>query len=315
MSVRSVALIGAGAIGAYVIWGLGRVNDVGFCVVAEGERKERLERDGIEINGNHYDLCVKTPEEAKGADLVIVAVKYGGLKEAVSAVGKICGDNTVVMSLMNGIDSEEKIAAAVGEDHVVYSLMRIASRRVGNSVIFDPDSTLGIFYGEKDGNNETKRIRDLTELFEKAGLNHHLLDDIVLDQWVKYMENIAYNIPQAILGVGYGSFFDSDNVAFLRDALERDVRKVAEASGIALPPLSGFRKGYKKAARYSTLQDLDAGRHTEIDMFLGVLIEKAKAHGIEVPSAEYAYHTIKALEEKNDGLFDYTEQQLVGEEN
>ena len=315
MSVRSVALIGAGAIGAYVIWGLDRVDDVDLCVVVEGERKERLERDGININGTRYDLCVKTPEEAAGSDLIITAVKYSGLKEAVSMIGRMCREHTVIMSLMNGIDSEEKIAEAVGEEHIIYSLMRIASRRVGNSVVFDPNNTLGIFYGEKDGNNETERIRDLTELFEKAGLNHHLLDDIVLDQWIKYMENIAYNIPQAILGIGYGSFFDSDNVAFLRDALEKDVRKVAEAEGLNLPPLSGFRKGYKKAARYSTLQDLDAKRHTEIDMFLGVLKEKAAAHGLMVPSAEYAYHIVKALEEKNDGLFDYTEQQIIGEEN
>ena len=315
MSVRSVALIGAGAIGAYVIWGLDRVDDVDLCVVAEGERKERLERDGININGTRYDLCVKTPEEAAGSDLIITAVKYSGLKEAVSMIGRMCQEHTVIMSLMNGIDSEEKIAEAVGEEHLIYSLMRIASRRVGNSVVFDPNNTLGIFYGEKDGNNETERIRDLTELFEKAGLNYHLLDDIVLDQWIKYMENIAYNIPQAILGIGYGSFFDSDNVAFLRDALEKDVRKVAEAEGLNLPPLSGFRKGYKKAARYSTLQDLDAKRHTEIDMFLGVLKEKAAAHGLTVPSAEYAYHIVKALEEKNDGLFDYTEQQIIGEEN
>ena len=58
-------------------------------------------------------------------------------------------------------------------------------------------------------------------------------------------------------------------------------------------------------ARYSTLQDLDAGRHTEIDMFSGALIRMGKELGIPTPYNEYTYHMIKALEEKNDGLFDY----------
>mgnify|MGYP000331903451 CR=1 FL=1 len=60
--------------------------------------------------------------------------------------------------------------------------------------------------------------------------------------------------------------------------------------------------------RYSTLQDLDAGRHTEIDMFSGALMAMGKELGIPTPYNEYTYHIIKALEEKNDGLFDYSGQ-------
>ena len=73
----------------------------------------------------------------------------------------------------------------------------------------------------------------------------------------------------------------------------------------SLQPLQLKYQGYQKSARYSTLQDLDAKRHTEIDMFLGVLIEKAQSHGIEVPASRLIFHEIKALEEKNDGKFDY----------
>ena len=59
------------------------------------------------------------------------------------------------------------------------------------------------------------------------------------------------------------------------------------------------------SARYSTLQDLDSKRHTEIDMFSGALMRMGKELGIPTPYNEYTYHMIKALEEKNDGLFDY----------
>lgn len=59
------------------------------------------------------------------------------------------------------------------------------------------------------------------------------------------------------------------------------------------------------SARYSTLQDLDAKRHTEIDMFSGALMRMGKELGIPTPYNEYTYHMIKALAEKNDGLLDY----------
>ena len=70
--------------------------------------------------------------------------------------------------------------------------------------------------------------------------------------------------------------------------------------------VSGKGCAVKPSARYSTLQDLDAGRHTEIDMFSGALIRMGKELGIPTPYNEFAYHMIKALEEKNDGKFDYT---------
>ena len=82
-----------------------------------------------------------------------------------------------------------------------------------------------------------------------------------------------------------------------------DIRKADDSSshGSAVPP----------SARYSTLQDLDAGRHTEIDMFSGALIRMGRELGIPTPYNEYTYHMIKALEEKNDGLFDYTATDAV----
>ena len=87
--------------------------------------------------------------------------------------------------------------------------------------------------------------------------------------------------------------------------LEQEVQMVAAAEGYRVDPLSDFLSSHPKNTRFSTLQDLDAGRHTEIDMFLGTLIKKAEKHGLKVPFSEYTFHAIHALEEKNDGLFDF----------
>ena len=305
MTVRSAALIGAGAVGAYFIWGMAGVPDIDFCLVAEGERAERLQRDGVLINGETYHLPVKPPEEAKDCDLIIVAVKYSGLESAISEIRRMAGEDTIVLSVMNGIDSEDLIAAEIGEARVMHAFMRIASRRADGRIAFDPEVTAGVFFGEKDRNNETDRVAALCEFFGKTNVKFHVCEDIILKQWEKYQTNICYNLPQAVLGTGYGSYFDSEHVEYIRAALDRELVAVAHAEGIALQPLQLKYQGYQKSARYSTLQDLDAKRHTEIDMFLGVLSEEAQSHGIEVPASRLIFHEIKALEEKNDGKFDY----------
>ena len=95
----------------------------------------------------------------------------------------------------------------------------------------------------------------------------------------------------------------------ISDGLRRELEAIAAAKGIDMQKVdavSGKGCAVKPSARYSTLQDLDAGRHTEIDMFSGTLIRMGKELGIPTPYNEFAYHMIKALEEKNDGKFDYT---------
>ena len=75
MKIRSVAVLGAGAVGAYILYGLSQTKDVEFCVVADGARKERLERDGILIDDKKavriFRPAVRTPQEARGADLLV----------------------------------------------------------------------------------------------------------------------------------------------------------------------------------------------------------------------------------------------------
>ena len=97
-------------------------------------------------------------------------------------------------------------------------------------------------------------------------------------------------------------------MAFLRDRLREEVDRIAEKKGIDFDKAdtsSTFGSKVRDRARYSTLQDLDAGRHTEVDMFAGAVVRMGRELGIPAPYNEFTYHMIKALEEKNDGKFDY----------
>jgi 2-dehydropantoate 2-reductase len=301
MQIKKVALIGAGAVGAYFIEGLAEMLQDDFCVLADGKRKERLERDGLIINERPYKLNVRTPEQAGEVDLLLVASKYNGLFHILDDIEKVVGPQTMVMSLLNGIDSETIIGERIGMQHMVYALMRISSEREENRIHFNPDKTLGLFFGEKDTKEKTERIQAIEDLLSRTSLHFNFVKDIVTDQWKKYALNIGYNLPQALLGVGFGAYFDSEHVAFMRDQLLAEVGKVALAKGIVIPELGVTRGFSSDKAHYSTLQDIEAGRETEIEMFLGVLIKLAKDMQIEVPVSQYTYHAIKALEEKNSG--------------
>ncbi|WP_448902664.1 ketopantoate reductase family protein [Eubacterium sp.] len=112
----------------------------------------------------------------------------------------------------------------------------------------------------------------------------------------------------AVLGAGVGCYMDSEHMSAIRQGLRSEVEAVSRAKGIDLNKIadsSGRGSAVMASARYSTLQDLDAGRHTEIDMFSGAMIRMGKELGIPTPYNEYTYHMIKALEEKNDGMFNY----------
>ena len=144
--IQTVAVLGAGAVGCYLIAGLAPKLGENLWIIAEGSRKERLKKEGLTINDCQLSLCVKTPQEAKGADLLIVAVKYGSLEGSLDAIEQIVDDETIVMSVMNGVDSEEIIGHRIGMQHMMYSMIKIASERTGHCVRFNPEVTEGVPY-------------------------------------------------------------------------------------------------------------------------------------------------------------------------
>lgn len=313
MEIKTVAVLGAGAVGSYVIWGLSRRKDIRLGVIAEGERAERMKK-GCLINGTVYHPEVWTPQDARETDLLIVALKYGALPAALEGIRMITGENTTVMSLMNGVDSEELISEKIGASHVLHSLIKIASHKEENGYYFNPETTIGIIFGELTAPYQSERVQAVESLFKDTGLHYRVTEHIREEIWSKFRLNVCNNLPQAILGAGVGCYQDSIHMKQISDGLRRELEAVAAAKGIDVSRAdesSSHGSAVPPSARYSTLQDLDAGRHTEIDMFSGALVRMGRELGIPTPYNEYTWHMIKALEEKNDGKFDYSKDGRV----
>ncbi len=308
MKIKTVAILGAGAVGSYLIWGLSNLSDVRLGVIAEGERAGRL-KQGCLINDVTYHPEVWTPNEAPDVDLLIVALKYGALSGALESIRAITKEHTTVMSLMNGVDSEERIAEVVGESHVLPALIKIASHKEENGYYFIPENTVGIIFGETAAPYQSERVQAIETLLHEAGLRCRSTEYIREEIWSKFRLNVCNNLPQAILGAGVGCYRDSIHMAKISEGLRNELETIAQAKGIDISlsdAASSHGSIVSPSARFSTLQDLDAGRHTEIDMFSGALIRMGQELGIPTPYNEYTYHMIKALEEKNDGRFDYS---------
>lgn len=313
MEIKTVAVLGAGAVGSYVIWGLSRRKDIRLGVIAEGERAERMKK-GCLINGTVYHPEVWTPQDARETDLLIVALKYGALPAALEGIRMIIGENTTVMSLMNGVNSEELISEKIGASHVLHSLIKIASHKEGNGYYFNPETTIGIIFGELTAPYQSERVQAVESLFKDTGLHYRVTEHIREEIWSKFRLNVCNNLPQAILGAGVGCYQDSVHMKQISGGLRRELEAVAAAKGIDISQAdssSSHGSAVPPSARYSTLQDLDAGRHTEIVMFSGALVRMGRELGIPTPYNEYTYHMIKALEEKNDGKFDYSKDGRV----
>ncbi len=175
---QKVAVLGAGAVGSYVIWGLSARRDIELGVVADGPRGERLVKEGCAINGKVYRPAVWTPQEAHDADLLIVCLKYGALPGALDSIKAVTGPRTTIMSLMNGVDSEDIIASAVGGEHLLYSLIKVASHKEADGVHFDPATTVGIIFGEKEPPCDSPRVKAVEALFGGTELHFRATDCI-----------------------------------------------------------------------------------------------------------------------------------------
>ena len=306
LKINKVTIIGLGAIGGFMASKLSQVLDkTQLRVLAEGERKARLEKEGILINDKHYTFSVVTPKEQEPADLILIATKYNGLDQAIKDIRGHVGKDTVIMSLLNGVNSEEKLQAVYGEQ-VLYALMRVSSVRTKEGIYFDAKSGY-IEFGEAINDRLSERVMAIKTLFEAAGIGVKVPQDMKKALWYKYACNVAENQSSAILGIPFGAWRVSEDANALREAAMREVFAVAKKKGIELgeEEILNQRKLLSKVVyenKTSMLQDIENKRPTEVEMFAGEMIRMGKEVGVPTPINEIFYHAIRVLEEKNKGL-------------
>lgn len=303
MKINRIALIGLGAMGVFFAPRLYDTYGDNFYVIAEGERKKRLETQGVTINGTNYKFPIVTPEEqGKPADLILIGVKGYGLAQAIEDIRNQVGEHTLILSLLNGVDSEEQLIRAFGEEHVLYAFMRMSIVMKDGKADFDPYWGK-IHFGEKNNEVLSERVIAVKEVFDKADIPYQINEDMLKGIWFKYMCNIGENMTCALLGIPFGFFRTSDSANWIRDNAMREVAAIAQKKGIDIGEKEIAEqditvKTIPPENKPSTLQDLEAHKLTEVEMFAGTVVKMGKELGIPTPINEMFYHGIRVLEEK-----------------
>ena len=305
--IKKISLIGLGAMGVFFAPRLAAAYPEGFRVIADGERKRRLDKKGVTVNGVNYKFPIITPDE-KGdpADLILIGVKGYGLDQAIEDIRNQVGEETLIISLLNGVDSEEKLVKSFGEKHVLYGYMRMSVVMKDGKADFDPYWGK-IHFGEKLNKEYSERVLAVKEVFDKADIPYEIDEDMLKGIWFKFMCNIGENMTCALLGIPFGGFHVSDHANWVRIEAMKEVAAIAQKKGINIgkEEIEMQNKTILTIPypnKPSTLQDLEAFKHTEIDMFAGTVIQMGRELGIPTPICEMFYHGIHVLEEKNDGI-------------
>lgn len=299
--IETIALCGAGAVGSVYAEKLHDLQPSAFTVIAGGARRVLLEREGLTVNGRRFPVRCRAPGEAGlPADLLLVAVKRHQLAAAVADVSAAVGAETIVLPLLNGIGAEAALAAAFGGDKVLHGFV------VGNDVVRDGTRTrytrIGrLFLGAASNDRGDARVLAAQALLERAGIPNVVPEDIHREQWWKFVLNVGVNQVSAVLRAPYGAFAAVPEVRELTRLASLEAAGLAAREGVALGPddverIFPILATLAPDGKTSMLQDVEAGRKTEVEAFAGTVVELGRRHGVPTPVNTLLLRMIVALE-------------------
>ena len=303
-----ILVVGAGAMGS--LYG-GRLRESGYNVVLVdiwSQHIEAINANGLKIEGETGVQVISIParfahEVQEKADLLIVFTKTFHTEKALESVLHVLHDNTVTMTLQNGLGNIELLEKYFPRERIIVGTTNFPSDLVG------PGYVRSLGAGEtvimQLDNCGINRVEAVNKILNDAGFNCKVTDNIYPSIWEKVAFNAAMNSLTAVTGLTVGQLglsADGRNLAF---QVADEVLNVAESKGIAVNKervkemMDGaFIKHFDHQP--SMLQDLKAGKMTEIDSINGAVVREAKKIGCAVPATEVLHKLVRILEQSRN---------------
>lgn len=299
--IKKVLICGIGAIGSIFAYKISKFDNDNLKILVDKNRLEQYTKNPKIFNGKELKLNYITPNERDfKADLVIIATKFNALKEVSENIKNFVNENTIIISLLNGISSEEILANKYGWENLplAFFLGHSETLRPNN---YEYDNRGCVVFGEKENHTNPKIINVLKNYFTKANISHKVSNDMNYAYWLKFMLNVSTNQPSAILRLTFGEMTSNPEFMNMFNNIMKEVQAVAQAEGVrntdnmikdALQALHNLMPKGKT----SMLQDVEAKRQTEVEMLAGVMILLGKKHNIPTPYNTVMYEMIKSIQ-------------------
>jgi 2-dehydropantoate 2-reductase len=301
MKIKTAAIVGLGALGILYGHQLSKALPAGALkIVADRKRIDRYKSGGVYCNGELCAFDYVTPEQAEPADLVLVAVKQPGLIGAMDAMAGAVGENTVILSLLNGIASEPILAERFGADKLLACVAQgMDAVREGQSVRYTQMGWLVI--GDMQPGPPSQKAQSVAAFFDAADVPHILADDMPRRLWNKFMLNVGVNQVLAGYGGGYGALQKPGPLRDMTMAAMREVMAIAKMEGIRLEEqdIADWMRliaTLSPDGKPSMQQDVEARRQSEVELFAGTVIALGQKHGVPTPVNEALYKRILEIE-------------------
>lgn len=297
--IKNVLICGLGAIGSIYADKIQKFNPDSLRVLVDEERFERYSSNPIIFNGNelHFNYILPNDNGFK-ADLVIIATKYDGLSDVIKNMKNFIQSDTVILALLNGVTSEKIIAETYGREKLLYSyFIGHSAVRTGRNVIHDDVNT--IVYGSEN-TADIENVQRVKKYFDSVGINYKIPEDIMYSLWLKYMLNVSANQSTAILKLTFGEMLANEKCMDFAINIMKEVQQIAKAEGvkntdIMIDETIAHLHTMIPDGKTSMLQDVEAGRKTEVDMFAGTVIELGLKHNIQTPYNQIIKEILDAI--------------------
>ena len=297
-----IAIMGSGGVGGYY-GGLLAVAGQEVTFIARGAHLQALRDKGLQIKSVHGDLAVSPakatdhPGEIAAVDLVIVATKTYHTHEAAQAIKPLIGANTVVMSLQNGIDAAERIGSIVGMEHIIGGATWLSAALEAPGRIGQYSQFRRIVLGELDGRS-TPRAQAIASVLATTPAVIELVPNIRQVLWTKFVFISAISALGGLTRVAIGEYRQVPEAREVLAEAMAEVAAVAKAIGVTLDAniiakTLSFVDASAPDIRPSMQRDLEAGRMSELESLIGVVVRLGKEHGVPTPVMRLAYALLK----------------------
>lgn len=303
MTIQSAAILGRGALG--VLYGSflsPQLPPEQAYFLADPHRVERYRQEKIAVNGTPANLCFKSPKELnKAPDLLIVALKAPVLRQALRSVKDAVDQNTIVVSVMNGISSEDIIAEELGLKKIVHCVaQRMDALFQNNTLTYRTFGELVIGLSPQN-RSQTDALQNTVEFFSRTQMPHLVDSNIIHRMWCKWMLNVGVNQTLSVYNGCFEMIHKQGEAREVMIGAMREVLKLSELEGTGLTE-KDFNEYLKiidelnPKGMPSMRQDRLAKRPTEVESFAGTVIDKAARFGLNVPFNEKLYRQVRQFE-------------------